>query len=526
MDKTAVAIYLRLSNEDRDKGKLEESNSISAQRVLLTKQVEELMQGQKYSITEFCDDGYSGTDFNRPGVQALIEAAKNGDVGMIVVKDFSRFGRDYLEVGRYLEYIFPILQIRFVSVNDNYDSSDKFGTTGGMSVALKNLVYGMYSADLSKKVRSARDTRVRNGEFVGQFAPYGYMKNPEDKHELLIDEDVAWVVRRIFRQAADGISHTEIARQLNEEGIPTRYMYHQLKGDNFPDKQPHVRIKLWDSTAVKDIITDEAYLGTMLWNRARCGMDTNKKRVEQPREKWIIVENQHEALVSKELFQKANDKIVGRDMSGRTTGRKNIFFICGYCGKSLKLKSRTNDKYYCSSRVQQIKNDCQSINIAKEELENAVLCQVRGMADMLIEARAVRKKAHKHDRKSTLETTVADSEKEMSRWKDTKLNLYEQYKAGKITREDYMARIEKGRIRMEELEQIKSAALEELDSLRLQAASEPEEIPDEKLAEFSALESFDKDRLKMLIDKVIVYGADAIEIVWKVGNPFKAEINA
>lgn len=526
MDKTAVAIYLRLSNEDRDKGKLEESNSISAQRVLLTKQVEELMQGQEYSITEFCDDGYSGTDFNRPGVQALIEAAKNGDVGMIVVKDFSRFGRDYLEVGRYLEYIFPILQIRFVSVNDNYDSSDKFGTTGGMSVALKNLVYGMYSADLSKKVRSARDTRVRNGEFVGQFAPYGYMKNPEDKHELLIDEDVAWVVRRIFRQAADGISHTEIARQLNEEGIPTRYMYHQLKGDNFPDKQPHVRIKLWDSTAVKDIITDEAYLGTMLWNRARCGMDTNKKRVEQPREKWIIVENQHEALVSKELFQKANDKIVGRDMSGRTTGRKNIFFICGYCGKSLKLKSRKNDKYYCSSRVQQIENDCQSINIAKEELENAVLCQVRGMADMLIEARAVRKKAHKHDRKSTLETTVADSEKEISRWKDTKLNLYEQYKAGKITREDYMAQIEKGRIRMEELEQIKSTALEELDSLRLQAASEPEEIPDEKLAEFSALESFDKDRLKILIDKVIDYGADAIEIVWKVGNPFKAEINA
>ena len=521
MDKTAVAIYLRLSNEDSDKGKLEESNSISAQRVLLTKHVEELMQGQEYSITEFCDDGYSGTDFNRPGVQALIEAAKNGDVGMIVVKDFSRFGRDYLEVGRYLEYIFPILQVRFVSVNDNYDSSDKFGTTGGMSVALKNLVYGMYSADLSKKIRSARDTRVRNGEFVGQFAPYGYMKNPEDKHELLIDENVAWVVRRIFRQAADGVSHTEIARQLNEEGIPTRYMYHQLKGDNFPDKQPHVKVKLWDNGSVKDIITDEAYLGTMLWNRAKCGMDTNKKRVEQPREKWIIVENQHEALVSKELFQKANDNIVGLDMSGRATGRRNLFFICGYCGKSLKLRNRKNDKYYCGGRVQQIENDCQKINVAKEELENAVLCQVRGMASMLIEARAVRKKAHKDDRKSTLETTVADSIKETALWKDTKLHLYEQYKTGTITREDYVARIEKGKIRMEELEQIKSAALEELDSL--QAVSEPEEIPDEKLAEFSVLESFDKDRLKILIDKVIVYGADAIEIVWKVGNPFKAE---
>lgn len=524
MDKTAVALYLRLSNEDSDKGKLEESNSISAQRVLLTKHVEELMQGQAYSITEFCDDGYSGTDFNRPGVQALIDAAKNGSVGMIVVKDFSRFGRDYLEVGRFLEYIFPILQVRFVSVNDNYDSSDKFGTTGGMSVALKNLVYGMYSADLSKKIRSARDTRVRNGEFVGQFAPYGYMKNPEDKHELLIDENVAWVVRRIFRQAADGVSHTEIARQLNEEGIPTRYMYHQLKGDNFPDKQPHVKVKLWDNSAVRDIITDEAYLGTMLWNRAKCGMDTNKKRVEQPKEKWIIVENQHEALVSRELFQKANDNIVGRDMSGRATGKKNLFFICGYCGKGLKLRNRKNDKYYCGSRTQQVKNDCQRINVMREELEDAVLCQVRGMADMLIEARNNRKKAPKNDRKAVLETTIADSTKEAARWKDTKVRLYEQYKAGTVTREDYISRIEKGRVRLEELEQIRSEAQAELDSL--QTVSVQEELPDRELAELSVLESFDKDRFKMLIDRVVVYGEDAIEIVWKVGNPFQTEITA
>lgn len=191
MDKVVIAMYLRLSNEDINKAKSEESNSISAQRVLLTRHIEVLMQGQAYSIVEFCDDGYTGTDFNRPGFQAMIEAARSGKIGMIIVKDFSRFGRDYLEVGRYLEYIFPILQIRFVSVNDNCDSSDKLGATGGMSVALKNIVYAMYSADMSKKVRSARNTRVRNGEYVAQFAPYGYMKDPKDKHKLLIDEDAA-----------------------------------------------------------------------------------------------------------------------------------------------------------------------------------------------------------------------------------------------------------------------------------------------------------------------------------------------
>ena len=146
------------------------------------------------------------------------------------------------------------------------------------------------------------------------------------------------------------------------------------------------------------------------------------------------------------------------------------------------------------------------------------------MAAMLIEARNIRKKVQKNDRKTVLETTVADSTKEMARWKDTKVRLYEQYKAGTITREDYVARIEKGKVRMEELEQIKSEAQAELNSM--QTVSKPEEIPDTELAELSVLESFDKERLKALIDKVIVYEADAIEIVWKVGNPFETEITA
>ena len=310
-----------------------------------------------------------------------------------------------------------------------------------------------------------------------------------------------------------------VARQLNEEEIPTRYMYHKLKGDNFPEKQPHVRIKTWDNTMIKDIITDETYLGTMLWNRAKCGMDTGKKRVEQPREEWIVVKNQHEALVSQELFDKANDNIVGRDMSGRATGRKNLFFICGYCGKGLVLKNRKNKKYNCRSATQQIINDCQRVKVSQKELEEAVLCQVKAMADMIMETRNIRRKAHRNDRKAVLETTAADCAKELARWKDTKVYLYEQYKAAAITREDYIARIEKGRIRAEELERTRSEALTELDSM-FQLVSNEKEIPDETLMEFSTLDTFDKDRLKVLIDKVLVYGEDSIEIVWKVDDPF------
>ena len=300
-------------------------------------------------------------------------------------------------------------------------------------------------------------------------------------------------------------------------------MQEEWKGDNFPDKQPHVKIKKWDNRAVRDIITDEAYLGTMLWNRAKCGMNTNKKRVEQPRETWIVVENQHEALVSKELFDKANANIVGLSVNRKAAGKKNFFFICGYCGRTLKHRNRINDKYYCRTGTQQSENDCQKVNIRMRELEDAVLCQVRGMAAMMIETKNIRRKAQKNDRRTILETTVADSAKEIARWKDTKVRLYEQYKAGTLTREDYVARIDKGKARMEELEQIKSEAQAELDSM--QTVSNTEEIPDGELAELSVLESFDKDRLKMLIDKVIVYGADAIEIVWKVGNPFQTREN-
>lgn len=438
-----AAIYVRLSKEDGDVSSAAkaESNSISNQKNLIRDFLKDKEDIEV--VSERVDDGYSGSNFSRPGVQALISAAKSGSIQMVVVKDFSRFGRDYLEVGRFLEYIFPILQVRFVSVNDNYDSSDKFGTTGGMSVALKNLVYGMYSADLSRKIRTARDTRVRNGEFVGQFAPYGYKKDPEDRHKLMVDENVAWVVRKIFQMAADGISQAEIARRLNEEEIPSRVTYHRQIGDTYGDRQPHIKSKMWCGTSVRDILTDEVYLGTLIWNRVKCGMDTDKKVVNQPREKWIVVEKNHEPLVSQELFEKANARIT--DKGKRVLKKRNSLFVCGYCGKVLQPRKGADRKLFCRGRTQERENACQKISIRQKELEDVVLCQVKAMADMLMQAGNMHKKVQKNDQRSVLATMVTDSTKEMARWKETKVRLYEQYKMGLITRERYLARIEQGR---------------------------------------------------------------------------------
>ncbi|MEZ3490882.1 MAG: recombinase family protein [Lachnospiraceae bacterium] len=248
-------------------------------------------------------------------------------------------------------------------------------------------------------------------------------------------------------------------------------------------------------------------------------MDTDKKRVEQPREKWIVVEGQHEALVSQEVFKKANDNLVGLDVSGRNTGVRNLFFVCGYCGKGLRFSGRKKEKYLCRSRTQEAENDCQRVEVSRKEIEDAVLEQVRVMADMLMEERVVRREARKGNKASELDAVIADSTKELAQWKGTKMRLYEWYKSGEVSREEYMERIEKGRVRMEELERTRRGAQAELD--RMQEVSGPEEISDEELTGLSELEVFDKDRLKTLIEKVVVYGEDAMEIVWKVRSPFK-----
>ncbi|MEZ3425527.1 MAG: recombinase family protein [Lachnospiraceae bacterium] len=515
MDKIVVAMYLRLSREDDNKNGKEESNSITAQRELVKSHIETVMAGQPYSILEFCDDGYSGVGFERPGFKAMTEAARSGGINVIAVKDFSRFGRDYLEVGRYLEFIFPVMQVRFISVNDNYDSNNQAGATGGMGMALKNLVYSIYSRDLAKKVRTAQHTRVKNGEFIASFAPYGYRKDPEDPHKLLADAEVAWVVQKIFQMAADGTKVSEIARYLNEMEVPTKYLYHKAKGDNFPCIYSHTKIKLWDCSMISRTIKNQVYLGKLVWNQSKCGIDTGKKQVKQPEEEWIVYENHHQPLVTQEVFDKANRNIIPRNSSRKGIKQKNKMFFCGYCGKSLQCRS---SRYSCRSCVQQKKNNCQNVSISEKNLHEAVTCQIRSMVSVLADKRKAIKKQGKYSRRAVLESIVSNNMKAISQWKDTKVNLYGQYKDGKITKEDYITEMEKGKAKLLELEQDKEEAQKELDAMMKTEAAE--EIQEEELSGLSVLETFDKEKIQILVEKVFVYSSDAIEIVWKTSNPF------
>ena len=259
MEVKSVALYLRLSREDEAaRGQLkDESNSIHSQRLLLRQYVKEHQELASLPLREFVDDGYTGTNFDRPQFQQMMALVKAGEVECILVKDLSRFGRNYLEVGDYLEHIFPFLGVRFIAVNDHFDSQEYVGKTTGMEVAFRNLVYQRYSQDLSEKVKSAMHLKMSKGKYVTS-CPYGYRKDPADKHHMVIDPETAPIVREIFLAAIAGKKTTEIAAVLNERQIPTPQMHKKTR-----EEKRH-SAPMWSHQAVLRILQNYKYTGAMV----------------------------------------------------------------------------------------------------------------------------------------------------------------------------------------------------------------------------------------------------------------------
>ena len=286
-----AGIYVRLSNDDERTG---ESVSIENQKHLLQKYVKE--QGWN-EIDVYCDDGYSGTNFNRPGVQRLIEDAKSGKINVIIVKDLSRFGRNYIEIGQFTDYLFPSIGCRFIALNNGIDT---LNSSGNDMMGFLNLFNEFYSRDTSKKVKSVKKACAENGKYLGTYAPYGYRKDPDNKHHLLIDEDYAPIVRRIFNLRCEGKGFRAIACMLNEESIaPPGVVYYQKKGLSDPRRVNHK----WAETTVKVILRNEVYIGSMVQGKTGTLSYKSKKLVNKPREEWIRVENTHEAIISEKVWE-------------------------------------------------------------------------------------------------------------------------------------------------------------------------------------------------------------------------------
>ena len=288
-----VGIYERLSRDDRNAG---ESVSIQNQRELLTRYVRE--HGWNL-VSEYVDDGVSGTSFDRPGFNRMMEDAQAGRINLILVKDLSRFGRAQAETTIYIETTFPELGCRFIAVDDDYDTANKTDTSE-TSMLIKSFLNDFYARDTSKKIKTVKRSTFRTGKYIGAYAPFGYIKDPADKHHFIIDEPAAAIVRKIFSLRSKGHGFRKIAQLLNEDGdLPPREYYYQ----NLGRANPHYQNKLWNDATVRAVVRNEAYIGHTVQNKRGTVSYKNHKQIDKPKEEWIRVENTHEPIIDMDTWE-------------------------------------------------------------------------------------------------------------------------------------------------------------------------------------------------------------------------------
>lgn len=525
LSKKILAFYIRLSSEDYDlkKSDKSESNSVANQRKLLLDHYRSRADLREYEIIEFCDDGFTGTNFERPRFAEMMQMVRTRKINAIMVKDLSRFGRDYLEVGAYLELILPLFGTRFISVNDGFDSNDYIGTTGGIELALRNLINGLYSKDLSVKIKSANRTRNRRGEYWGGAAFYGYKVHPKDKHKLIIDNEVAGVVVRIFHECIAGNSASQIAKGLNDDGIVSPAKYKKLKGSLYNGRIVD-QDSIWTATTVIRILKDERYTGKMISHRREAdGVNTGKTRAIPP-EEWIIVPNTHEAIISQETFDLAKAarttriKTVNKNTAGN---RADNLFVCGYCGRKLQKSYGSLVHLFCLKAGVSTDSPCAGVHEPIEELQESVLTIVNMMARVLVD-RVTEAKSDADCERIAIQKQIAEIQTQLKRLQAGKLELYEEYRHGKISREKFMTVQKKRQLESDNLNTTlvsleKKVALLEQKSQRMESlASDAKEA--------RLLANYQPDVIRRLIKQIRVYEARRIEIDLHANDDFIIEI--
>ncbi len=369
-----TALYLRLSREDGDKT---ESDSIANQRTLLEAYTAD--HPELCIVDEFVDDGYSGSNFERPAFQNLFRELEQGTINCILVKDLSRFGRNYIEVGRYLERIFPVMRVRLIAVTDNYDSQSAWKTSDSIMVPMRNLLNDAYCRDISVKIKSQLAVKRKRGDFVGSFATYGYQKDPGNHTKLIVDELAAETVQDIFRWKINGMSNQGIADRLNVEKVPSpaarklqsgaKLSLHFRKSDEPP----------WSAKAVDRILHNEVYIGKLVQGKTRRLDYRSKKKMNVPMRDWVIVDNTHEAIIPAEQFELVRrilETETRRPNDAETVALFAGFLYCGDCGSRLVRRSASYKEkryiYYQCSSSKQNKDSCTSHNLRDEKLYNIV----------------------------------------------------------------------------------------------------------------------------------------------------------
>jgi DNA invertase Pin-like site-specific DNA recombinase len=438
-----ACIYARLSRDDGDKS---ESDSITNQRALIHDYAK--TQPQIQICGERVDDGYSGVTFERPGFMAMMDDINSGLYNCVIVKDLSRFGRNWIESGRYIEQIFPYIGVRFIAVNDHYDSMVAKNNNDNITLPFKNLINDAYAADISRKIRSQLDVKRRNGEFIGSFAAYGYIKDPNNRNKLIVDEFAANVVMDIFKWRIAGMSNQNIAARLNEMGILSPCEYKRESGLRYSSPFKKNTKSLWSAVAVGRILANEVYIGVTEQGKRTSKSHKVKNRINKSKTDWTRVEETHEPIVSRhdfalvvELLKQDVRVAPGKDELYPFSG----LLKCADCKQNMirKLIPNGDTKYvYYVCGTNKNHKTCSPHRINETHLINAVLLSIKAHIANIVEMERVLRHIqslplNKHNVKK-LDNQLTAKRREMEKYQSRKLKLHEDLQDGIIDRDEYI----------------------------------------------------------------------------------------
>lgn len=516
-----IALYVRLSKEDGDKV---ESDSIQNQKRIIEQYIKYLQdQGEVIvSVKVYSDDGYSGGNFERPDYKRMIADIEAGKINCVIFKDNSRLGRNYPELGRLMEDYFPQKNVRVISVLNHIDSwKDPQGYCSAI-VSFSNIMNDDYIRQLSLKIKCTFTMKRGRGEFLGNYAPYGYMKSPEDKHKLIVDPEAAEIVRMIFNWYADGVSASGIVKQLNALQIVPPSVYKTQNGCKGFAKHSSGGMKrnIWSITSVNTMLKDEVYIGNLVQGKFKSASYRTKKMVRADESEWTVVEGTHEAIISDEVFTIVHDRFARHTRvapNQRVSYLLSGFVKCAHCGSRMNRHvSKGRSRFRCMSRVYD-PTVCQCPSVKESVLEDVVLKAIQSQIQELVDAKAVMDAARKDvpSGRSQNEYLLAlnRAEREKRRLADAKFRLYDTFEKGVIDQDEYIQF--KARYNDEIAEQ--NDKIERLQS-DLREIKESRKQDDEFIAffkEFGNISSVDRDVLNRLLDHIEVTDASHIDVYFK-----------
>lgn len=527
-----AAAYVRLSKEDliSISGARTESNSISNQKQLILDFVKDKADITIVSIRE--DDGYTGTDYDRPDFQRMMDDIRAGIVNCVIVKDLSRFGREYINAGKYIDRLFPYYGVRLISINDGIDTITR-SSSDDFNIMVKNLMNDNYCRDISIKIRSQLQVKRKNGEFIGAFAPYGYEKSKEDKNKLVIDVYAAEVVRDIFRWKLEGINQNAIARILNDNGILSPMEYKRSQGSTYKTSFKTSSKAQWTALAVRRILTNPVYVGTLVQGITTRPNYKIKTKIVNEKDKWVVVENAHEAIIEPRKFLLVQRLL---ELDTRTSpNEERVFPLAGllYCNdcKGPMIRKTQTDRgkkfYYYTCGNHKNTGTCSSHRIPVSQLEDAVLKLLQEHIRLLMELDVCLKSISGSPRKKLsirkAEDRLIAVETEIERYRRLKVSAYEDMKDGVLSKDDYLDIKEQYEARIADAQLAEGQVRREIN-LYLENGNAPQQWIQDFL-EYRNIQSLTRSVAVECIESIVIYEDKRIELTFTHMQDYQALVS-